>query len=153
MAPTMLVGKEELLGKVGEELGVSDWHEVTQEAVNLFADATGDHQWIHVDPEKAAQGPFGGTIAHGYFTLSLGPMLSRTAITVEGVRMGINYGSDRVRFLKPVRVGKRVRMRVRLVEAKEVDGGAVQAKFQNTFEIEGEEKPAAVAEVISRYYF
>lgn len=146
-------GKEELISKVGAEIGVSPWFEVTQQRVDQFAESTGDNQWIHVDPEKAASGPFGGTIAHGYFTLSLGPRLSWDTFTVEGVKMGINYGNDRVRFITPVRVGKRVRMRIKLLSADPVEPNAVQAKFENTFEIEGEDKPACVAEVISRYYF
>ncbi|HLF69739.1 MAG TPA: MaoC family dehydratase [Actinomycetota bacterium] len=150
---TIIKGKQELLGRVGDELGVSEWHEITQDQVNKFADATGDHQWIHVDPEKAALGPFGTTIAHGYLTLALGPKLSWETVTVEGVQMGINYGSDRVRFITPVKVGARIRMRIKLADLKEVEPNGLQATFENTFEIEGEDKPACVAQVISRYYF
>lgn len=146
-------GKEDLLSRVGEELGASDWFEVTQEKVDQFAEATGDNQWIHVDPEKAKQGPFGTTIAHGYFTLSLAPMLSWQTVTVDGVKMGINYGSNKVRFINPVKVGSRVRMRIKLAEVEKVEPNALQATFENTFEIEGEEKPACVAQIISRYYF
>lgn len=145
--------KDEILGKVGAELGVSDWFEITQENVNKFADATGDHQWIHVDPERAKQGPFGGTIAHGYYTLSLAPMLMSQVVRVEGVKMGINYGLNKVRFTNPVPVGKRVRARATLAGAEEKDGGAVQATMDLTFEVEGEDKPAAIAQTISRYYF
>ena len=146
-------GKEDLLLRVGEELGVSDWFEVTQQKVDQFAEATGDNQWIHVDPEKAKQGPFGTTIAHGYFTLSLAPMLSWQTVTVDGVKMGINYGSNKVRFINPVKVGSRVRMRIKLADVEKVEPNALQATFENTFEIEGEEKPACVAQIISRYYF
>lgn len=151
--PVTIAGKDELVSRVGEQIGTSDWYEVTQEAVNMFADATGDHQWIHIDRVKAAEGPFGGTIAHGYFTLALGPMLSWQTVTVDGVRMGINYGSDKVRFITPVRVGKKVRMHIKLLKADPVEPNAIQATFENTFEIEGEDKPACVAQVISRYYF
>ena len=151
--PITIAGKDDLLSRVGQEVGTSDWHEVTQEDVNKFADATGDHQWIHVDPEKAAAGPFGGPIAHGYFTLSLAPMLSWQTVTVDGVKMGINYGSDKVRFINPVRVGKKVRMHIKLIKAEPVEPNAVQATFENSFEIDGEEKPACVAQIISRYYF
>ncbi len=146
-------GKDDLLARVGQQLGTSPWIEITQERVNTFADATGDHQWIHVDPEKAKQGPFGSTVAHGYLTVALGPMLGWQTVKVDGVRMGVNYGSDKVRFITPVRVGKRMRMHIRLLEAHPVEPDAVQAKFENTFEVEGEEKPACVAQVISRYYF
>jgi acyl dehydratase len=134
---------------VGEELGASDWHEITQERVNAFADATGDHQWIHVDPERAAAGPFGGTIAHGYLTLSMLPALMGEVWRVEGVRMSINYGLNRVRFPSPVHVGARVRVIGRLKEISPVDGG-VQGVVETTVEIEGGAKPAAVAETVFR---
>jgi acyl dehydratase len=140
---------EELESLVGEELGASDWQEITQERVNAFADVTGDHQWIHVDPERAASGPFGGTIAHGYLTLSLLPALMSEVWRVEGVRMSINYGLNRVRFPSPVRVGSRVRVVGRLKEISPVDGG-VQGVVEATVEIEGGAKPAAVAETVFR---
>ena len=136
----------------GQHLGYSDWLEITQERVNTFADATGDHQWIHVDPERAKDGPFGGTIAHGYLTLSLGPVLMPTILTVSGVRMGVNYGADKVRFLSPVKVGSNVRLGAELSKLEELPGNGAQVYMTFTFEIEGSEKPACVAEIIFRYY-
>ena len=136
---------------VGTHLGYSDWLEITQERVNTFADATGDHQWIHVDPERAKDGPFGGTIAHGYLTLSLGPMLAPQIMSVTGVKMGVNYGANKVRFPSPVPVGAKVRLGAELKEVEDIPGGA-QVSMTFTFEIEGSEKPAAVAEIIFRYY-
>jgi acyl dehydratase len=153
MPSTVFESKEEFLKKIGDDLGTSDWFEVTQEKVNLFADATGDHQWIHVDPERAAQGPFGKTIAHGYFTLSLVPLLMKDVISVNGVKMGINYGVNKVRFPSPVPVGKRVRLNARLASAEEVEPNGVHVIYEMTFEVEGEEKPACVAETIFRFYF
>ena len=135
---------------VGTEVGVSDWLQVTQERVNLFADATGDHQWIHVDVERATR-EIGGPIAHGYLTLSLIPFLSAGMMPVKGVTRGINYGSDKVRFINMVRVGKRVRMRQKLIGAEPKAGG-MQLKNECTIEIEGEDKPACVAETISIIY-
>ena len=143
-------GIDALPGLVGSELGTSDWHEVTQEQVNLFADATGDHQWIHVDLERAAAGPFGGPIAHGHLTLALIPTLMASLVKVEGVRLVINYGLNRVRFPSPVRVGSRVRGTGVLKEATEVPGG-IQAVFEVTVQVEGGEKPACVAETVARY--
>lgn len=142
---------DELLTAVGEQLGTSDWLEITQEQVNLFADATGDHQWIHVDAERAKEGPFGGTIAHGYLTLSLLPQLMHQVYHVEGVRMGINYGLNKVRFPAPVPVGSRLRATAVLSEVKPVTGGA-QSEATVTIEIEGSDKPACVAESVVRYY-
>ncbi len=141
---------EDLAGKVGTEVGVGDWHTITQEQIDGFADATLDHQWIHVDLEKAAAGPFGKPIAHGFLTLSL---LSAIAPTVDvgEVRMGINYGLDRVRFITPVPVGSRVRARSVLREVKEVTGG-YQLKSEVTVELEGSERPACVAETLVRLY-
>ena len=139
-----------LPGLIGSALGTSDWHEVTQEQVNEFADATGDHQWIHVDAERAAAGPFGGTIAHGYLTLSLIPVLLSGAIRVDGIRMGINYGLNKVRFPAPVPVGSLVRATGVLKEAKEIPGG-MQAVYEVTVQVEGGEKPACVAETVVRY--
>lgn len=140
---------------VSQELGVGGWFEMTQDRVNAFADVTGDHQYIHVDPERAAQTPFGGTIAHGFLTLSLLPLLRRDW---QGARvdlhpkMGINYGLNRVRFIAPVRVGKRIRLRSRLLSLEQVAPNVYQLVFQQTVEIEGEQRPAMVAETISRQY-
>ena len=135
---------------VGQETGVSDWVEITQERVNQFAEATGDHQWIHVDVERANR-EMGGPIAHGYLTLSLIPFLSAGLLRVTGVTRGINYGSDKVRFTNMVRVGKRVRLRQKLLAAEPKSGG-MQMKNECTIEIEGEDKPACVAETISVVY-
>jgi acyl dehydratase len=144
-------GIGELKAKVGEELGVSDWVEVTQEDVDAVAEATGDDQWIHVDPERAKDTPFGGTIAHGLYTLSLGPSLSYAMFSIEDVAFGLNYGYDRVRFPAPVPVGSRVRMRATLSSVDDIAGG-VQTKITQTFEVEGLEKPVCVAESLSRIY-
>jgi acyl dehydratase len=146
----------ELKELVGQSLGVTDWLEITQERVDRFADATGDHQYIHVDPERAARTFFGGTIAHGYLTLSLIPLLSdtRTGVNIQlGGRMGVNYGLNKVRFVSPVRVGKRIRMRVALLAVEEIGTQAVQLTNLCTIEVEGEERPACVAETVSRTYF
>jgi acyl dehydratase len=141
---------KDLAGLVGQEVGVSDWLEVTQDRVNQFADATGDHQWIHVDVERATR-EIGGPIAHGYLTLSLIPYLSAGMMPVKGVTRGINYGSDKVRFVSMVRVGKRVRLRQQLIGAEPKAGG-VQIKNLCTIEIEGEDKPACVAETLTVLY-
>jgi acyl dehydratase len=146
-----LTGLDEVSAYVGKELGVSDWHLVTQEAIDEFADVTGDHQWIHVDPERAAASPFGGTIAHGYYTLSLAPRFSYAMFKFEGFAFGVNYGLNRVRFPAPMPVGGRVRMRAVLKEIEEIEGGA-QIKTELTFECEGGEKPVCVAESLSRVY-
>ena len=146
------MANEDLEAMVGQELGVGDWVDVDQDRINGFAEATGDHQWIHVDPERAAQGPFGTTIAHGYLTLSLIPSLGGGGLPVTGAKMGINYGLDRVRFIAPVKVGSRVRARRKLLEVKEGEG-FVQLKVEVTVEIEGSDKPACVAETLSRAYF
>jgi acyl dehydratase len=137
--------------KPGLELGPSEWREITQERVNLFADATGDHQWIHVDPERAATGPFGGTIAHGYLTLSMLPESAFALIDVEDASAAINYGLNKVRFPAPVPVGSRIRTSYRIADVAEVEGG-VQVTTQATVEREGSEKPVCVAETLSRYY-
>lgn len=138
---------------VGSEIGVSDWMTVDQERVNLFADATNDHQWIHTEPEKAASGPFGGTIAHGFLTLALVvPLSSQIALDVGEPKMAINYGLEKVRFPAPVPVGSRVRVRVSLVSVSEVAGG-LQVNRSVTMEVEGQEKPAMVAETVARYYY
>jgi acyl dehydratase len=146
---------DEARSLVGQELGVGPWFEVTQERVNAFADATGDHQWIHVDTERAAEGPFGGTIAHGFLTLSLTVMLARD---LDGVKisfpskMGVNYGLNRVRFVSPVPVGKRIRLRSKLLNLEEPGPNIVQLTYQHTVELEGSEKPALVSEWIGRQY-
>jgi len=135
----------------GEHLGYSDWLEITQGRVDAFADATGDHQWIHVDPEAAARGPFGTTIAHGYLMLSLIPMLTAQVSRVDGVRMGINYGVNRVRFPAPLPTGSRVRAGVRVVSVEDIPGG-VHAVNEVTIERDGGDKPCCVAETVSRYH-
>jgi acyl dehydratase len=140
-------GIDELEKAVGEHLGHSDWHTVTQEGVDRFADATGDHQWIHVDPERAKKGLFGGTIAHGYMTLSLVPMLNAQIYRVEGLTMGINYGTNKVRFPAPVPVGSRVRAGAEVLEVNAGPQGA-QAVVKTTIEVEGGDKPACVAESV-----
>lgn len=144
--------------KIGTEDGPTDWHEITQEQVNGFADATLDHQFIHVDPERAAQTPFGGPIAHGFLTLSLTAGLSMgmkpDPETVQGMAMAINYGLDKVRFINPVPVGKRVRLTRKLTSADLVAGGtAVQLKYETTVHIEDEAKPACVAETLTRFVY
>ncbi|MFM8795112.1 MAG: MaoC family dehydratase [Acidimicrobiales bacterium] len=136
---------------VGEHLGHSEWLTVTQEQVNLFADATGDHQWIHIDVERAKSGPFGGPIAHGYLTLSLGPVLIPQVFSVGGVAMGVNYGCNKVRFMSPVPVGANLRAGVKLIRVDDVSGGA-QVTLEVTFECEGAAKPSCIAEIIFRYY-
>jgi acyl dehydratase len=148
---TKIDGVQGLKDRVGEHLGFSDWHTVTQEQVNLFADATGDHQWIHGDVERAKAGPFGAPIAHGYLTLSLTPALLAEVLEVSGVSMGINYGLNRLRFPSPVPVGSKLRAGVVLGGVEDVEGG-VQVTLNVTFEIEGGTKPACVAEVLFRYY-
>jgi acyl dehydratase len=148
---TTVNGIDELKALVGQHLGHSDYVEITQEQVNLFADATGDHQWIHVDPERAKSGPFGGPIAHGYLTLSLAPALLPQILIVGGISMGVNYGCGKVRFPSPVPVGSKVRAGAELISVDDVAGGA-QVTIQVTFEVEGAPKPSCVAEVIYRYY-
>jgi acyl dehydratase len=143
---------EDLAGHVGEHLGWSDWRTVTQEQVNLFADATGDHQWIHVDPERAKAGPFGGPIAHGYLTLSLIPVLMSGMIQVDGVRMGVNYGTNKVRFPAPVHVGSDVRLGAVLSEVSAIEGGG-QCVVDVTIEERDAAKPSCAAQVVFRYYF
>ena len=142
---------EELTKLVGTHLGYSDYRRVTQEEVNLFADATGDHQWIHVDPERAARGPFGHTIAHGYLTLSLIPVLLGGVIKVDGVAMGVNYGTNKVRFTSPVPVGSEVRAGATLVSVDDIADGA-QVTLDVTVEVKDAAKPSCVAQVVYRYY-
>jgi acyl dehydratase len=137
---------------VGQHLGYSDYLEITQEQVNLFADATGDHQWIHVDPERAVkESPFGGPIAHGYLTLSLGPALMPSIMRVDGVTMGVNYGCEKVRFPSPVPVGSKLRLGAELLSADDIAGGA-QVTMRFVYEVEGAPKPSCVADVVFRYY-
>ncbi len=152
MAATTLSNIEELKAAVGTHLGHSDWWEITQDRVNRFADATDDHQFIHVDPQAAAQTPFGGTIAHGYLTLSLAVALAGQIVTVEGVRMAVNYGTNKVRFPAPVPVGSKLRAGAVLESVEDVTCG-VQVVYTLTFEVEGGSKPVCVAETVSRYYF
>ncbi|MCP3938405.1 MAG: MaoC family dehydratase [Actinomycetia bacterium] len=148
---TEINGIDDLESRVGSHLGFSEWHNVSQEQVNTFADATGDHQWIHIDVERAKAGPFGGPIAHGYLTLSLAPMLVAEIMTVGGVAMGVNYGANKLRFMSPVPVGSNVRAGAEVVSVDRFEGGA-QYALKLTFEIDGTEKPACVAEVIYRVY-
>jgi acyl dehydratase len=143
---------EEILAAKGEPLGSSEWRTITQEQVNLFADATDDHQWIHIDPERAAAGPFGAPIAHGFLSLSLLAAFSPEIIAIDDVRMSINYGLDRVRFLTPVRVGSRVRSTADLLDAVATDSGA-RITVRHTVEIEGEPKPALVADSIALLFW
>jgi acyl dehydratase len=148
---TTLTGPDEVKAAVGRELGVSDWYEVTQATIDQFAEVTGDHQWIHVDPERAAQTPFGGTIAHGLFTLSLGPKFSYEVMDMQGFAFGVNYGYGKVRFPAPLPVGSKVRMRAALTNVDDVPGG-IQITVTQTFEREGEEKPVCVAESLARLF-
>lgn len=148
---TSVASIEELATMVGQHLGYSDFQTVTQEQVNLFATATGDHQWIHEDVERAAQGPFGGTIAHGYLTLSLLPVLLSGVLRVDGVSMGVNYGTNKVRFTSPVPVGSSIRAGATLASVEPFDGGATVA-LDAVIEIRDSPKPACVAQVIYRYY-
>ena len=145
---------QELQAKVGENIGVSDWFEVSQERINKFAEATGDFQFIHIDEEKAKLTPFGGTIAHGFLTLSLIPVLSATTegARVSNVKMGVNYGGNKTRFISPVRAGKRVRAHVKLLELVEKRPGQWQQTNEYTIEIEGEDKPALIAEWVMQFF-
>ncbi len=144
-----IAGLKEL---VGQHLGYSDYVEITQEQVNTFADATGDHQWIHIDVERAkAESPFGGPIAHGYLTLALGPTLAPQIMRVDGIKMGVNYGADKVRFPSPVPVGSKLRLGAQLDDVEDIAGGA-QVRMTFTFECEGAAKPSCVAQIIFRYY-
>jgi len=148
-----IVGIAGLQDLVGEHLGYSDWVQITQEQVDLFAEATGDHQWIHVDPERAKkESPFGGPIAHGYLTLSMGPTLFPQIATISGIAMALNYGAGKVRFPSPVPVGANLRLGATLDSVEEAGGGGVQVVMTFTFEVEGAAKPSCVAEIIFRYY-
>ena len=158
MPDGVITSVDELRQYIGKELRVSDWHTVTQDEIDKFADATGDHQWIHVDPERARGGPYGATIAHGFWTLSSAPFILRGGSGGDGVqvrlpsRMGLNYGLNRVRFINPVCVGKRIRVRSKLISLEEVMPNVIQQVLEITVEIEGEVKPAMVAESVSRAY-
>ncbi|GAA4337068.1 MaoC family dehydratase [Variovorax defluvii] len=143
---------QDLAACVGQEVAVSDWLTVTQAQVNQFAEATGDHQWIHVDVERAKAGPFGAPIAHGFLTLSLLPRFYDTALEVVESRMGVNYGLNRVRFMTPVPVGSRLRARMKLLKCDPIDGDGFQMVWENTIELEGATKPACVAESVVRRY-
>ena len=151
MAPRHIESIEALKGLVGEHLGYSEYMDVSQERVNEFAEATGDFQWIHIDVEKANAGPFGGPIAHGYLTLSLGPVLLPQAFTVGGIAMGVNYGANKVRFIAPVKVGSQIRAGFKLLTVEDTAGGA-RVTLEATFECEGASKPSCVAEVIYQYF-
>ena len=141
----------DLAALTGQELGTTDWLQIDQSRIDQFAQATGDHQWIHVDPVRAAAGPFGAPIAHGFLTLSLLPLLFEGGFSVGDVRMGVNYGLNRVRFVTPVKVGSRVRGRFKLISFEPLDGGA-QLTVEATIELEGSPRPACVAETVSRRY-
>jgi acyl dehydratase len=151
MSARVINGAAELKTLVGQHLGYSDYLLVTQERVNQFAEATGDFQWIHVDVARANAGPFGGPIAHGYLTLSLGPVMYPQVVRIEGFSMGVNYGANKVRFPSPVPVGARLRLGVKLLEVEDIAGG-VQSTMEFTFECEGAAKPSCVAEIIFRSY-
>jgi acyl dehydratase len=146
-----ITGLDGLREAEGEVLGTSGWHEIDQDAINAFADVTGDHQWIHVDPERAKDTPFGGTIAHGYFTLSLAPMLTNEIFSMDGFAFAVNYGLNKVRFPAPVPVGSKVRASAKVAKLEDVPGGA-QMTLELTFEREGGEKPVCVAETLVRVY-
>ena len=151
MTARVITGVDGLKAAIGDHLGYSEYFDVSQERVNQFAEATGDHQWIHVDVERAKSGPFGGPIAHGYLTLSLGPMLYPTVVRIEGFTMGVNYGANKVRFPSPVPVGSKIRLGVKLLEVEEIANG-VQMTMEFTFECQGAIKPSCVAEIIFRSY-
>ena len=142
----------DLAACIGQEVAVSDWLTITQPQVNLFAEATGDHQWIHVDEERAKAGPFGAPIAHGFLTLSLLPVFFESSFEIVGARMGVNYGLNKVRFMAPVRVGSRLRARMKLLSAEPLAGDGVQMAWDVTVECEGLAKPVCVAESLARYY-
>jgi len=153
MAVRVIKGLSELQALVGQKVGTSDWVDVTQERVQAFAEGTGDHQWIHCDPERARrESPFGTTIAHGFFTLSLGPALSEQIYRIEEVKLVLNYGLNRVRFPNPVKIGSRVRMTTDLIGLKETSSG-YQVTFKQVFQVEGEDKPACVVEMVARMFF
>jgi len=149
---TRVNGLAEIAALAGKDLGHTDWLEITQERVNLFAEATNDHQWIHVDVERARSGPFGGPIAHGYLTLSLLIPLFGELLEIRGVRMSVNYGLEKVRFPSPVPVGAKIRMAATVVSVEEVAGDGVQMLLGCTVEVDGSDKPACVAQAVYRHY-
>jgi acyl dehydratase len=151
MSPRIINGADELKGLIGEHLGYSPYVSISQEQVNQFADATGDYQWIHIDVERATAGPFGAPIAHGYLTLSLGPALYPQVVSIGGFSMGVNYGTNKVRFMSPVKVGSNLRLGVKLLDVTDLPGG-IQSTMEFTFECEGADKPSCVAEVVFRSY-
>ena len=153
MSSAVFRSVQEYQAAVGQSYGPTDWLLVDQNRINLFAEATGDHQWIHVDPARAADGPFGGTIAHGYLSLALVNLFLPQLVRAEGMRHGINYGCDRVRFPAALRSGSRLRGRAQLLAVEDLGGGALQAKIRVTLEAEGVEKPVCVADTLSRLYF
>lgn len=142
----------ELSALAGQEVAVSDWITITQEQVNQFAQATGDHQWIHVDVERAKSGPFGGPIAHGFLTLSLIPRFFESSLKITETRMGVNYGLNKVRFTAPVPVGSRLRARMKLLKSEPIDNGGAQMSWQVSIEREGSDKPVCIAESLARHY-
>lgn len=150
--PTIFETPRDLLGREGTALATSDWLTVEQDRIDAFAECTGDHQWIHVDPVRAKDGPFGATIAHGYLTLSLVNMFMPQIVEVRGFSAGVNVGMDRTRFLTPVTVGSRIRGTGGIASVEEVKGGAIQAVIRVTVEIEGKDKPACVVDTINRYF-
>ncbi len=153
MGATVFDSNAAVLGAVGQDLGTTDWISIDQDRINTFADATGDHQWIHVDPERAKDGPFGATVAHGYLTLSLANLFLPQLVHYERLKMGVNYGCDKVRFPSPVRVNSRVRGRGEVVAAEPIKGDGVQVTVRITVEIENSEKPGCVVDTISRLFF
>ena len=152
MAKRIFQNLSDLEACLGQEVGVSDWIDITQERINQFADATGDHQWIHIDPVAAAKGPFKTTIAHGFLTLSLIPMFGDMALSVASTKMGVNYGVNKVRFTSPVPVGSKLRARFKLIESKPIDNNGMQQTMQVTIEREGVEKPVCIAETVALRY-
>jgi acyl dehydratase len=150
--PRVTLHFNDLPKRIGEDIATSDWLTITQERINQFADATGDHQWIHLDAERCArESPFKTTIAHGFLTLSLVPYFKNQCIAYEGVKMGVNYGTNRVRFMSPVKVNSKLRAKFKLLECEAIEGG-VQTMFEVTIELEGHAKPACVAELVTRAY-
>lgn len=153
MTAAVFRSPQEYQGAVGRSFGPTDWLLVDQQRIDLFADATGDHQWIHVDPQRAAAGPFGGTVAHGYLSLSLVNYFLPHLVRAEGMKHGVNYGCDRVRFPAALRAGSRVRARAEILAVDDLGEGAVQVKMRVTLEAEGGTKPVCVADTLSRLYF
>jgi acyl dehydratase len=153
MADARFNSSDAVLAAVGRDLGATDWIRIEQDRINTFADATGDHQWIHVDPERARKGPFGACVAHGYLTLSLANLFLPQLVQYDKLKMGVNYGCEKVRFPAPVRVGSRVRGHGSVVAATALDGGGVQVIVRITVEVDGSDKPGCVVDTVSRLYF